>query len=66
MAQTKQTTSRLDIPIILGAMLLVLFASPLTVWWGRLNLPWYVPYLLWALIILLTAWFSTKDRSHEP
>jgi len=43
-----------DYSIITAVIMLFLFYSPFTDWWSRLHLPWYLPYLLWLAIILLT------------
>ena len=50
--------------LLLAALALLLFASPLTAWWSALGAPWYLPYLLWLLLILLAA-LRTHGR-HDP
>ncbi len=34
-------------------LVLVLFLSPLTEFWAALDAPWYSPYLVWSLAILI-------------
>jgi len=45
----------IDYAIVIALLMLLLFASPLTDWWSRASLPWFLPYVLWLLVILLTA-----------
>lgn len=45
----------LDTPILLLLLGLLLFASPLMTWWASLDRPWYLPYLLWGLLIVAGA-----------
>lgn len=66
MPQPSHSSNRLDLAIILGVLLWLLFASPLATWWSRLDLPWYAVYALWAFVIILGAWLSAKGRLHEP
>ncbi len=42
-------------------VMLLLFASPITDWWAGSHMPWYLPYVLWLLIILLTALAHWRD-----
>ena len=44
---------------------LLLFASPLATWWAQLTPPWYVPYLIWLGIIVLTALVARRMRRHD-
>ncbi|MDP7568874.1 MAG: hypothetical protein QF677_03120 [Arenicellales bacterium] len=41
--------------LLFGLSLLVL-AFPVTGWWLRATLPWYLPFLIWLVIILLIPW----------
>jgi len=58
----RQPTSRHDLSVLLGLLTLGLFASPLTGWMARLDLPWYTPYALWAGIVLLGGLLAWRDR----
>lgn len=40
--------------IILLLLAMLLLLPPLVYWWARPETPWYVPYLLWSVIIVLT------------
>ncbi len=51
--------------LLLTLLALFLFASPLTVWWASGHHPWYVPYLLWLLLILAGAWLQLRHHHHE-
>ncbi|MCA9614216.1 MAG: hypothetical protein H6721_21425 [Sandaracinus sp.] len=47
--------------LALGALI---FASPLRAVWAREGAPWWVPFLLWAALLVLAAWVATrKERS---
>lgn len=41
--------------LIFGICVLVLL-SPITAWWLTPSLPWYLPFLIWFIIILLIPW----------
>ncbi len=56
-------TDILTLLILFGVML---FTSPLVFWWAHQNSPWYVPYLLWLLLIGLGAWLFTRKNRHGP
>jgi len=51
---------RRDLVIILFLFGLLLLCSPLTLWWMQHIQLWYLPYILWALVIALTALLNTK------
>ena len=59
-------TPRHDLAVILGLLTVLLFASPLTDWWAKMVLPWYAPYALWALVVLLGALLARRNRHDEP
>jgi hypothetical protein len=50
----------LDRVILLFLFALFLFVSPLVTWWATPEQPWYLPYLLWALIIVLAFWLQQR------
>lgn len=56
---------RRDLPIILAGLMLVLFASPLIFWWSNPVMPWYTPYILWLLVILLAGYLHWRRLKHE-
>lgn len=45
----------LDKTVLLLLLGLLMFASPLLPWAAGLGAPWYLPYLLWALLIVIIA-----------
>ena len=51
--------------LLLGLFILFLFASPLTLWWAADDHPWFLPYLLWLLIILIGAWLRNRYRHYD-
>lgn len=53
-----------DNTLLLGLFILLLFSSPLITWWASPGNVWYLPYLLWLVIILLIAW--VQQRRDEP
>ncbi len=56
---------QLDSVILLALLALLLFASPLMAWWARSTYPWYLPYVLWLLIIVIGAWLQLRRGDHE-
>lgn len=54
MNRNRELDQKLDRVIILFLLALFLLLSPITLWWAADNSPWYSPYLIWALLILLT------------
>lgn len=53
---------RHDLAVILGLFALLLFASPLTGWLARMELPWYTPYGFWGLVVALAALIAVRSR----
>lgn len=51
--------------LLLALFALFLFASPFTIWWASDYNPWFLPYLLWLLIILIGAWLSARHSRHD-
>lgn len=52
--------------LLLFLFALFLFASPFTAWWASDHNPWFLPYLLWLLIILIGAWLAALYSRHDP
>ena len=44
--------------LLLTLLALFLFTSPFTHWGVQAGIPWFLPYLLWLLIIVIKAWIS--------
>ena len=57
--------TRLDLVLLLLVLALFLFASPFTVWWAGAGLPWYLPFVLWALLIGGVACHYWLERGHD-
>ena len=51
--------------ILLALLALFLFASPFTGWMASGQHAWFLPYLLWLLIILIGAWLHYRFRNHD-
>lgn len=49
-----------DLAVLLGLLLLALFAAPQLSWWLGGHPPWYLPYLLWAAVIVLAALIARR------
>lgn len=48
--------------VLLVLLAVALFASPLMFAWARDGSPWFLPYLLWAVVIAGTAWVSRRRK----
>ena len=57
---TSRTTS-----LLVLALALALFASPFTASWAGFRPPWYVPYLLWLLLIGIGAFLSRSQTDDD-
>ena len=56
----------LDQVVLLVLFALLVFTSPFVFWWTDRTSLWYLPYLLWLLVIGAGAWvFSRPGRSDE-
>ena len=55
-----------DLAVILGLLALWLFGFPLTAWWLHAGPPWYLPYILWLLVILLAGLLQFWRTRHGP
>ncbi|MDZ7749032.1 MAG: hypothetical protein U5K43_09500 [Halofilum sp. (in: g-proteobacteria)] len=56
--------SRLDLVLLLLALALFLFVSPFTAWWAGAGLPWYLPFVLWGILIAAVALHHWLERGH--
>lgn len=62
----KQDTPNHDHTILLFVLALFVFHSPLSNWWTSLNLPWYVIFIFWGVLIALIAINRHRsDRTRE-
>jgi hypothetical protein len=51
--QPRQTNDHRDTAVLIALFGLFLLVSPLTLWWTGATSFWFLPYLLWLLIIAL-------------
>jgi fatty acid desaturase len=54
-----------DLVILLFLFALFLMLPPFVTWWATAGLGWYVPYLIWGLVILLAAWLQMRGVKHD-
>lgn len=54
-----------ELAVILGALLLLLFVTPVADWWAGASLHWSTPYALWLLVILGALLINRRDDSDE-
>ena len=53
-----------EITIVVVLISLLVLLPPLFTLWIDVELPWYLPYLVWFGIILLSAWLQRVLRSN--
>lgn len=51
-----------DTLVLLILFGLLLFASPVILWWTDRESPWYLPYVLWFLLIGLGIWVFSRRQ----
>jgi drug/metabolite transporter (DMT)-like permease len=65
MTRLPETDPPVDTLVLLILFGVLLFASPVVLWWTDPQSPWYLPYLLWLLLIGLGGWlFGRHDKAH--
>lgn len=52
----------MDKILILFLFGVLLFASPLVHWWASDTFPWFGPYVLWGLVVMLIALVQRHDH----
>jgi hypothetical protein len=55
-----------ELAVILGALLMLLFVSPVADWWATPAMGWITPYALWLLVIVGAILIHRRDDSDEP
>ncbi len=65
MASDKHNAHTVERTLVVLALVLMMFLSPLTEFWASLNAPWYSPYLVWLLAILLVFLLQRYLSKHE-
>ena len=53
-----------EITIVVALIALLILLPPLSNIWLALDSPWYLPYLVWFAIILLSFWLQRLQRKH--
>ncbi len=61
MPQPPNNERRIERTLLPVLLALFLFATPFTFWWAQ-SRSWFLPYLLWLLIIVIGAWLAWRDR----
>ncbi|MEJ2609443.1 MAG: UTP--glucose-1-phosphate uridylyltransferase [Candidatus Thiodiazotropha sp.] len=62
MQKTPPPNQQIDRTLALGLLILLLFSTPIMMWWTTPGSPWYLPYLLWLGVIIIIAWMNHKPR----
>ena len=65
MALPKRRIRYLDAVVVTFLFAALLFVSPVIYIWTQAGTPWFVPYLLWLLVIALSAWAWRQRSSHD-
>lgn len=65
MTRHREHEQQLDRVIILFLFALFLLLSPIKGWWASDDSPWYAPYLLWGLLIILTWRLRRRMERHD-
>ena len=52
-----------ELAVIIGALLLMFFISPVADWWATPALGWLAPYGLWLVVILGAVLIHHRDDS---
>ncbi len=65
MASDKHNAHTVERTLVALAVALMLFLSPLTEFWASLSAPWYSPYLVWLLAILIVFLLQRYLSKHE-
>lgn len=55
-----------ELAVVIGGLLLLLFATPVADWWADAGLGWTLPYGLWLLVILGALLIHLRDDADEP
>lgn len=51
--------------ILITALALLLFVTPVIYWWAQDDSPWFLVYLLWFIMIALSAWLYFTQRDDD-
>ncbi len=62
---SRQDAAAGSVGLLLFGIGLLLFASPLTLWWAQRSGPWYLPFAIWAGFILLVGLLNGRRRRND-
>lgn len=65
MDEPRDFVRRADSSVLLLLFALLSLASPVLALWASDTSPWYLPYLLWAVLIVLIARASRRGSDHD-
>jgi len=65
MPKMTEPSRQYESTVLLLLFVLFLFASPFTTWWAVNLQVWFLPYILWLLVILIGAWLHFRFRNHD-
>jgi hypothetical protein len=65
MAQANNS-NRTDKSLVTAFILILFFATPFAALWARNSGAWYIPYMLWLLVIVLLAVAHLSRRKGSP
>jgi len=64
MPASARNNFRIERTLIMLALIILLFVSPLTEFWAALDAPWFSPYLIWLVAIILSWSLQRSLRKH--
>ncbi len=64
MPASARNNFRIERTLIMLALIMLLFVSPLTEFWAALDAPWFSPYLIWLVAIILSWSLQRSLRKH--
>ncbi|MCP4286835.1 MAG: UTP--glucose-1-phosphate uridylyltransferase [Gammaproteobacteria bacterium] len=65
MPKTTEPGKHYESTVLLLLFVLFLFASPFTYWWANNQHVWFLPYILWLLVILIGILLHVRFRNHD-
>lgn len=62
MPSPREPTPHWDRTLLLFLFAVFVLVSPLKAIWASVDSPWYMPYLIWAVIIALAFWLERRQQ----
>ncbi|MET0027877.1 MAG: hypothetical protein ABW101_09590 [Candidatus Thiodiazotropha sp.] len=50
----------IDRTLALSLLVLLMFSTPIMMWWTSPGRFWFLPYLLWLVVIIAIAWVNHR------